>query len=136
LVAGKSLGRRHFHPFCWSCSFLIVAACKCGMRGRDIKKGRCWLVLVAGRSSIDYQDHEFPSLCAAWEERGRCHITLQQQDNSQSGSRLHQNRVISFGFKFVWLSEDTGCQLPTATSSFLLREGALVWDDYHSSAGH
>jgi hypothetical protein len=41
LVAGKSLGRRHFHPFCWSCNFLIVAACKCGMRGRDIKKGRC-----------------------------------------------------------------------------------------------
>ena len=76
-----------------------------------------WFLLLAV-SSIDYQDHEFPSLCAAWEERGRCHITLQQQDNSQSGSRLYLNRVVSFGFNFVWLSEDTG--LSTSYSNFLI----------------
>jgi hypothetical protein len=76
-----------------------------GEISRKVAADWVWLLAVF---FIDCQVHELPALYAAWEIRGRCHNTLQQQNHSQVGRSLPQNRVGSFEVQICMVGSSYG----------------------------
>jgi hypothetical protein len=94
---------------------LLFVVCCVGEISRKVAADWVWLLTVF---FIDCQVHELPALYAAWEIRGRCHITLQQQNHSQVGRPFLKIAWSVLECKFVWLGQATG--LSTSYNNLLI----------------